>query len=803
MLSKLIKSNFKNDLSHMVTFFLIMVLAVFMLHTGLAIFNGYSTLHAEKREEHGFADLMIYSVFKTSDKEKVEDIISKSDIIESYEKYFPIIKTFEKTKAGSDVDSKNIYDSSSNNLLVLPYGEWGEIEAPHFIELSEEKYDNPIYLSVFINTNLVKAKLGDSVDMKVGDKYYTFQVAGIYESLLSSEVGVTYVDPSLYNEWKLEEDNENIARAQAANDSEEADGSIEDATYIRTLIYLKTVEGVNQTDATGQLSQVFKEKEVPAFAMNSDNVINDFTYMQNMIAAMIAAFSIIITIIAMIIIYFRISNSIEQNIVNIGALKSLGYTSRQIRLSMVIEFSLTTFIALIAGVVSSYLILPVFEEYMRTFSGAKWDVTFDIASFLITLIVILGTVILVSFSSTKLIKKLDPVIALRFGIDTHSFKKNHAPIEKTPGPLTWIMAVKSLLTSTKQNLILLVVSLSISLVTTFAVFLSYNCVYDPSYLLRMLNLVAPDVDLQFDKNEFAVSEIAELPEVESVYWLDTTEMMAEGYNVYAMITEDWKDISEVNLYEGRCPKYDNEVAIGGNLSETLGIGTGDEIKITNGLIEREFLVTGIEQSTANYGNIISMTEEGSKHLNYEASKASVGVFVKNHSLENSIKLVDDVLSMYGDKISGYGNAIETLHNGDEVVISIAASMVAAMVLVSIVVIFLSLNLLVKTMLIKKQKEIGIKKALGFSSEQLRIELLLSMLPQIGVGALIGAYLGSISSNNMMATLLSSMGIMRSNMEMFPWMGMVSILFILIVSSALIWLISGRIKHISAYSLITE
>ena len=61
MLSKLLKSNFKNDLSHMITFFLIIVLSVVMLHTGLAVLLGYNGLHAELRDKYNFADLAVVS----------------------------------------------------------------------------------------------------------------------------------------------------------------------------------------------------------------------------------------------------------------------------------------------------------------------------------------------------------------------------------------------------------------------------------------------------------------------------------------------------------------------------------------------------------------------------------------------------------------------------------------------------------------------------------------------------------------------------------------------------------------------
>ena len=78
-----------------------------------------------------------------------------------------------------------------------------------------------------------------------------------------------------------------------------------------------------------------------------------------------------------------------------------------------------------------------------------------------------------------------------------------------------------------------------------------------------------------------------------------------------------------------------------------------------------------------------------------------------------------------------------------------------------------------------------------------------MMPQITLGALVGSILGSLWSNPMLAGLLSTMGIMRSNMEMFPWMVLVSVLFAMLVSFFIIWFMSARIRKISAYSLITE
>ena len=425
-------------------------------------------------------------------------------------------------------------------------------------------------------------------------------------------------------------------------------------------------------------------------------------------------------------------------------------------------------------------------------------------SFIVTFILIIGTVVLVSTISTKGIKKLDPVIALRFGMNDHTFKKNRAPIEKTPGPLTWIMALKSLIGNTRQNIILFVVTLSIGLVTTFSAYIAYNCVYDPMNLYKLLNLETGDVSLVMNGDDPGyLNDLQNLPEVDTVWWVDEMTMSVEGVSVLCVMTDDWSDVPDVNLISGRSPIYDNEIAIGGVAARILGVDIGDEVTVTYGKAEKRYLITGIEQYSNAMGKDISMTSDGARHLDYKVRRWRYDLSVKDHSLANAKAVVKKAEDMFGNKLDQYLNVIEALKTGGISVIAIAAGMVFAIVLISVIVIVLSMNLLVKTMIIKKQKEIGIKKALGFSSGQLRTELVLSMLPQIAIGAAVGSVLGLAWSNKMLAGLLTAVGVLRSNMVTFPWMGIAAVIFSVVISFLIIWMISARIKRISAYSLITE
>ena len=122
---------------------------------------------------------------------------------------------------------------------------------------------------------------------------------------------------------------------------------------------------------------------------------------------------------------------------------------------------------------------------------------------------------------------------------------------------------------------------------------------------------------------------------------------------------------------------------------------------------------------------------------------------------------------------------------------------------NIIIIMVVIRLLLKTIFIKREKEFGIKKAVGFTSSQLRLQLALSLMPTSLIAALTGAVMGHVLINPLFALVFRSFGIMESDLIMKP----VLIILSLVVVSALMFffsfVMSGRMKRVSAYNLIQE
>ena len=119
-----------------------------------------------------------------------------------------------------------------------------------------------------------------------------------------------------------------------------------------------------------------------------------------------------------------------------------------------VEYVIIGVIGAAAGSALSYVFFPAMEHgFIREVSGGIiWKerlypvVTFGVLAG-VTLFM-MGA----AYSSTRKIKKLHPATALRFGLKSNSFKKNHLPLSETKGELNFLLAMKSSLQNMGQNI---------------------------------------------------------------------------------------------------------------------------------------------------------------------------------------------------------------------------------------------------------------------------------------------------------------------------------------------------------------
>lgn len=77
------------------------------------------------------------------------------------------------------------------------------------------------------------------------------------------------------------------------------------------------------------------------------------------IVLFLAVFALLVLIVSIFLARFKIKNTIDEEINEMGVLKGLGYTSRMLMFSQVIPYVLVCGIGLTTGAVMSYALIPV------------------------------------------------------------------------------------------------------------------------------------------------------------------------------------------------------------------------------------------------------------------------------------------------------------------------------------------------------------------------------------------------------------------------------------------------------------
>lgn len=523
----------------------------------------------------------------------------------------------------------------------------------------------------------------------------------------------------------------------------------------------------------------------------------------NIVATILVAFAAIIVLVSLIVIKFRVSNSIEDGMANIGVLKAIGYTSRQILASIILQFILIAFSASVAGIALSYILMPFFGGIISSLSGLIWHQTVDIMINLVSIFLVTFSVVVVTLLSAIRVRRILPVAALRGGIQTHSFRKNYFPLEKAKGSLHFLLAIKSMLAHAKQNVMILLIMIALTFASIFSVVLYYNIASDKTAFVNLFGAepaniyiaVKPDAD-----TKGLLSNIEQMDHVRKVNIFDLIETRIDGQTVYTNVTDHYDQLENNIVYEGRQPKFENEISISWVVSNQINKGIGDTVEVEFGNEAGSYLVTGISQSIGNSGQVAALTMGGMQQLRSDYKGSTLYVYLDGISNNDFIKNVHE---QYGDII------IETLDIDENIesqtgMYTAAVFAVMLMVLaITVLVVVMILYLVIKTMIIKRKKEFGVMKAIGYSTIQLMNQISISFLPVIITGVVIGGLLGYFFTNPMLSILLSNAGVKRLDFIIHVPIILMICAAIFILANIVSMIVSRRIKKISAYGLIAE
>lgn len=782
---KLIKADLRKDRAIMIIFLLIMILSTMLMNTGLMA-SRYRALYDEYAEETDLADIYVYAA---SYGEDISEVFDSKDYIEKSR-----ITDIVDLSSYTLTTSKSSKEKESSDLMISSLSDNCGCDKLEFVERDDSVEGEKIYLNIYTaysNSLCVGDKM--YIDSELGKYEYT--VAGIFQHLFMGN------SQSYYGAMVEDEELERL--------KSDRETFIQKGNSIRCdeLITVHIRDGKGEEKYLSDIiSTLMNERGIFANGFVKSLGAYGFTIMVNVIAGFMGAFALIMLIISVIMVVFTISNNINRDIINIGAQRAVGFTVGQIRSALMAEYILLGAIGTVIGIVLSYTTYPVLDlMYIREISGMIWKNRFFAGqSFGILAGIILLTVA-ASYIATMKIRKLHPAVALRFGLSSNSFKKNHLPLDKAKGELNLLLAVKSTLQNTGQAVIVFCIVCAVSFVTMFSAVMYYNTKVDITKFQRMVQGDVPDaqVMLKDNSNEAAHKAIDKLKKVDGISqaYILTSKPAEIGDSKIQLIYISDPECVDCGVYEGEMLREDNEAVLGSSVADELGLGVGDEVEVKYNGSRQRFLITGLQQSAVNMRIYIS--EKAAQDMGVETDCDYIRVRVKNASNENVDKVLDEISSWNDSNIVSTSNVYEFQHSNENTPVFAAGFIVLILVILNVATIILVIRLLLKTEFIKKEKEFGIKKAVGFTSTQLRYQLSLSLLPTTLTASVTGAVLGYFLVNPMFTGVLYSYGIRSAVLIIKPVLVVLTIAVVTALVFLFSFIMSGRMKKLSAYRLIRE
>lgn len=611
------------------------------------------------------------------------------------------------------------------------------------VEIVEEgDGETGVYLPMLYKTGDIA--VGRLIELKIGSNTVNYPVSGFFNSVMAGSHNCGMCELLLTRD--LYEELEERGYAPEA-----------------TLLSVRLAQGGSsaefEADLKSKVSEGFPYSRVIS---NSYAMVSTSRYISQMICSgIVSAMAFFVLLIALVVIASNIGNHIQENMRNLGALKAVGYTSRQLVLSLLVQFLGISLAAAVLGTGLSYLLFPSINAMMISQTGIPYEMGFLPLPCVLSFGILGTAVALAVWLSSRSIRKIDPILALRQGIETHNFRQNHVPLDKTGRSLNLALALKNTLSGVRQNVTVCVTMLVLSLVVVFSGLMVENMIADIRPFLYMVVGETADscVNVNVGIEEAFLGEMESDPNVEKIYLYNTVNVRhAEGMDLMAMLCDDFSQVNNQGVcIQGRFPRYDNEVAIAAKYAREKELEIGEEIRLTVGEREERYIITGFTQISNNLGRDCLLTREGYEELGELQNLSYYLVLREGADLEDfhervrqnfagNVNTTQDIQSIIGGTASVY--------------VSLMKIIVCAVLFLSVIIIAFVLFLLVRTMLGRKKHDYGILKALGFTTGQLIVQTALSFMPAMILSTAAGLVACSLVINPLVALFLNGIGIVK-------------------------------------------
>ena len=299
--------------------------------------------------------------------------------------------------------------SESNTLKQYNFKVVGFVQGADHIEVSNNNLANKDYFGYvkrdvfkFENVSGVNIKLKD-INYKYSDKDYITEVNKTRDSLIEKLKTQQKIDEKNYLEKNYKKLNEN---EKVINQAQEQLNSVKEKLELLKNVdsksYNEQVEKLNkaQKEIDNNKKQLnigkasLSEESYPRFSVENIRGLKNYAQFIDSASSLTFVanvFSIFLFVVSILVSLTTLTRMIDENRINIGTLKSLGYSNYQISKKYFVYGGLSTLIGTILGIIGAYLVIVpiIYNSYARFFTFNTPEIVYTpsilIAAFVISL----------------------------------------------------------------------------------------------------------------------------------------------------------------------------------------------------------------------------------------------------------------------------------------------------------------------------------------------------------------------------------------------------------------------------------
>ncbi|MBR5421933.1 MAG: ABC transporter permease [Lachnospiraceae bacterium] len=790
------KNNMKKQKGDMITFFVLTFIAAFLIFDCAMVLMDMGKVLDGNFDAVNGAHVMLMNRDTEAENDSAERAFKENIHLAEYERTPTIrFRAEYKNKTQQDYLQYMFYAESINQSKTMMT-----------VQGAERSYQkNDVLLPLNMKAGYA---IGDTLQLKFGDHVYELNVADYLEDpYFCSTVNVTIYSICLSPEMidELAEKEEAVERRYchkgrlAAVYENYSTNELEDEINEKYKEYLGEYaakeEGVNMSDY---------------LLVNWDMMRGGSQFIPMIIMAIMLVFAVLVLLIALVIISFSIKNFIQKNMKNTGILEACGYTVKELRYSLILQIALVAFLGALAGMIVAAVSFGAFGNVVSLMLGLTWNQPVELSVALATMLFLILVVTTVAAADSRAYQKVTVLDALRGGISAHNFRKNFFPFDRTPLPVPLVLALKDFAGGLGRNLVMVFISMLMVISVLIGFGMVENFGDDSEGLMKIMAIEMSDASVKENVKGGDLSEdLRALPGVASVLtsmgFEPSLKAGEEQATIHTYAVDDMKNTRYTNLLEGRLPEKANEILVTSGVAEDMGLKCGDVVSIEYAGSEADYIITGINQRVERMGRTIYMRIDGAERIlpgdlsrmySYDiTAKEGVTYETLSQQIEAYKKENDLEFNIQNERLF----AESTMNTVSS---SMSMICIAILVITVLIVVFVE-SLVIRAKISREWRGMGISKAIGQTSGGLICQIMLSNIPAVALGALIGVLLAQNAGGAIVKAAFSLFVIKNVRFSISAgWMGICFAGIILVAMSAAA--AAGlRVRSLKPVEMITE